>query len=48
MTPRRKPHAGDYKAKIVVEAIKGRQTINQLATKYCHLLTAYKSAPMLL
>lgn len=34
MKPRRKTYTGAYKAKIVVEAIKGQQTINQLASKY--------------
>lgn len=34
MKPRRKTYTGDYKAKIVVEAIKGQQTVNQLASKY--------------
>jgi putative transposase len=34
MRTQRKSYTGDYKAKIVVEAIKGQQTINQLASKY--------------
>lgn len=34
MKPGRKTYTGDYKAKIVVEALKGQQTINQLASKY--------------
>jgi len=34
MKPRRKTYTGAYKAKIVVEAIKGQQTVNQLASKY--------------
>lgn len=34
MKPRQKTYTGAYKAKIVVEAIKGQQTINQLASKY--------------
>lgn len=34
MKPRRKTYTGAYKAKIVMEAIKGQQTINQLASKY--------------
>jgi len=45
MKPRRKTYTGAYKAKIVVEAIKGQQTINQLASKYGvhpNLITEWK------
>jgi putative transposase len=45
MRPRRKTYTGDYKAKIVVEAIKGQQTINQLASKYSvhpNMITEWK------
>jgi len=34
MKTRRKTYTGDYKAKIVIEAIKGQLTVNQLASKY--------------
>jgi transposase len=34
MKTRRKTHTVDYEAKIVVEAIKGNLTVNQLASKY--------------
>ena len=45
MKPRRKTYTGAYKAKIVVEAIKGQQTINQLASKYAvhpNMITEWK------
>lgn len=34
MKTQRKTYSGDYKARVVVEAIKGQQTINQLASQY--------------
>ncbi len=34
MKTQRKSYTGAYKAKVAVEAIKGHQTINQLASKY--------------
>lgn len=34
MNPRRKTYSGEYKTKIVVEVMKGQQTVNQLASKY--------------
>ena len=45
MKTQRKIYSGDYKAKVVVEAIKGQQTINQLASKYGihpNLITGWK------
>lgn len=34
MNPRRKTYSGDFKTKIVVEVMKGQQTVNQLASKH--------------
>lgn len=34
MKTQRKSYTGNYKAKVVVEAIKGQQTVNQIASKY--------------
>jgi putative transposase len=45
MKTQRKIYSGDYKAKVVVEAIKGQQTLNQLASKYeihPNLITEWK------
>ena len=45
MKSQRKSYTGDYTAKIVVEAIKGQQPINQLASKYGvhpNLITEWK------
>jgi transposase-like protein len=30
----RKQHSGQFKAKVVVEAIRGQKTVNELATQY--------------
>ena len=45
MKTQRKIYSGDYKAKVVVEALKGQQTLNQLASKYeihPNLITEWK------
>jgi putative transposase len=45
MKTQRKIYSGDYKAKVVVEVIKGQQTLNQLASKYGihpNLITEWK------
>jgi putative transposase len=45
MKTQRRIYSGDYKAKVVVEALKGQQTLNQLASKYeihPNLITEWK------
>ena len=34
MTTRRRQHSGEFKAKVVLEAIRGERTINEIAAEY--------------
>lgn len=46
MSVKRKQHSADFKAKIALEAIKGRRTINEIASEYQihpNLVTKWKS-----
>ena len=46
MSVKRKQHSADFKAKIALEALKGRKTINEIASEYQihpNLVTKWKS-----